>query len=106
MNKGELYKVRRVAISELWETEVYGFLELTRQMAKVTNMTPTHIRKRVQLPRIFYMAYYLGFRKVAYRFHGTEQIFDVEKWCRKLHVAMKSKPKKYKVVIKRRKVNG
>lgn len=106
MDKRELYKVRKAAFSELVDTEVYGWLELTRQVAKLTNKTPTHLRKRVKIANVFYLAYYLGFRKVTYRFHGTEQVFDVEKWCRKLHVAMKSKPKKYKVVIKRKKING
>lgn len=106
MDKRKLYKVRIAVISELLDTEVYGLQELTRQVAKLTNTTVSHLQKRVKITNLFYMAYYLGFRKVPYRWHGTEQIFDVEKWCRKLHVAMRAKPKKYKVVIKRKKING
>lgn len=106
MDKRELDKVRKAALSELWNTEVYGWLELTRQVAKLTNTTKSQLQKRVKVPTVFYLAYYLGLRKIDYRFHGTEQVFDVEKWCRKLHVAMRAKPKKYKVVIKRKKING
>ena len=105
MDKRELYKVRLAVIAELLDTEVYGLQELTRQVSKLTNMTRKHIQKRVKITDLFYLAYYLGFRKVPYRWHGTEQVFDVEKWCRKLHVAMRAKPKKYKVVIKRRKTH-
>lgn len=106
MDKRELYKVRKAALLELVNNEVYGLQELSRQVAKLTNTTPTHIRRRVKVTNLFYLAYYLGFRKITYRFHDTEQIFDVEKWCRKLHVAMRAKPKRYKVVIKRKKING
>lgn len=106
MDKRKLYKVRLAVISELLDTEVYGLQELTRQVAKLTNTTPTHIKRRVKTTDLFYTAYYIGLRKIPYQWHGTEQVLDVEKWCRKLHVAMRSKPKKYKVVIKRKKING
>lgn len=106
MDKRELDKVRKAALSELWNTEVYGWLEFCRQVAKLTNTTMSHIQKRVKITQVFYLAYYLGLRKINYRWHGTEQVFDVEKWCRKLHVAMRAKPKKYKIVIKRKKING
>lgn len=106
MDKRKLYEVRKAAFAELIDTEVYGWLELCRQVAKLTNKTMSHLHKRVKIADLFYLAYYLGFRKVPYRWHGTEQVFDVEKWCRKLHVAMRAKPKKYKVVIRRKKVNG
>lgn len=106
MDKRKLYKVRKACFSELIDTEVYGWLELTQKVSKLVNKTPTHLRRRVKIADFFYLAYYLGFRKVPYRWHGTEQVFDVEKWCRKLHVKLASKPKKYKVVIKRKKING
>lgn len=105
MDKKKLYGVRLAVIAELLDTEVYGLQELTRKVSKLTNMTQAHIKRRVKITDLFSLAYYLGFRKVPYRFHDTEQVFDVEKWCRKLHVAMRSKPKKYKVVIKRRKTH-
>lgn len=105
MRTKQTKKAINEALLLLFDTEEYGFQEMQRKLKEVSGMSLKSLKNRCPVRRQFYLAYYFGLRIVPYHFHGTPQTFDVEKWCRRLHVKLASKPKKYKVVIRRKKTH-